>query len=1164
MLTVIPQLCAATATCSAAAVGLTWATSKDADSPHNAASNNTDNRPTTSVRRSTSKRSFLPRPKSAILTGSRDNPWALTPTPLAGNRTSHLSGTPVESLQETEEAEDTEPESLSALPQRRASTWFRQKLTLTPSSGKSSVRTDQLSTPSTYTNASNTPFLPTSAPIVTSRNRLVKRSASQRFSDSSAVESAARGTFRRPATSHQRSAESRAKVIRHERSHSSATPFAQFGRESSESAHKSSGAWHWEPFFKTHIVRVKPQPEASLKNPGDLFLGRKDELVCIRAPSGQLPTLVMATSVTAQVSVDQDFVAAGSLKHTRFQSYQHVSEPDSLPISRRLSQFREDFPERTSTMADSEARVSSNFSLGGLIPSPSPATFKIVRRKSSRRKEPETASDPHVSHSHAISQPHNPIIGTAARNPGPETRDAPKNSKRLPFARSVSDVGTGSRSAYLTNESDPDDQIKNPKVRESSQKGQRSSFSYGTEQSQAGSILSPTAASNPRHSRGSRVASDHGSTVQGSDTDNSRVFSVSGDDYDAFSETNYDSFRTGGTNSSQSAQRPTFMDGAFDEENKVGFNGDGLSVLEERLSDTSMSSSPRHATDADTNRTQRHSPQAYEELGLQEDPSLGFSISKFASSSLSPPSPSPGQSSRMSGLLSDQSGLEDDLDALWDVPEEDIDLPIRSLDLSGDDQPSLRPKQLTFSTATPDPQKRVNLWDWSEKPQDDEERPKTVHGKNPADRSNRAGSRRPNVHIRSQSVPNVTDNTKARFNDAAKLDAWTLGGKGASEEWDEDFDVGDLEDEPEQAGPSSARTNRESRSSAIVVPDTILEKQSSVHGAFIHVRELMLMVEILRGLRRSADELGIRDGQASALWVEAEGIIDLATLEEDEALAPPVTARPTSPTSTDFDFDGDERLSTPASARHSIAAMRDDTPSRASPAQNHQGHIDMHDSPPITARANAHGSALVTNTPPAVTRPRQDSTAQVKTVLEHLHSHRSASSGVNGPAANAQMQPAPSTPSRPTRPQKQPFDTQSLKDLAVRAGVVTRALQELVRAAEEQRQTAFPGTPQSHVRSGSGLGIGSSDVTRDPFLSQLFQHPGPLSTPPSQRRSPLFKREREGTPSTPSGRDGNTSSLVLGAPINSQKEKHVTIWDEKALEVEHENSPLHERATDVA
>lgn len=1121
-----------------------------------------DSRPTTSVRPSTSKRSFLPRPKSAIASGSRDNPWALTPPGLASNRASRVSGTPVESLQETEEAENTEPEALGALPPRRASTWFRHKLTLTPSSGQSSLTTDGLSTPSNYTNASNNPFLPTSAPNVNTRNRLVKRSTSQRFSNSSATDSTNRGTFRRPATSHQRNAENNARKVRHERSHSSATPLAPYGRSSVDSTRKSLGAWHWEPFFKRYVVRVKAQSEPSVKSPTDLFLGRKDELACIGAPRGQLPTLVMATSVTAQVSLDQDFVNAGSLKHTHFQNYQHVNDPRSVSVGGKLSQFREDFPERATTMGDSEPRVSSSFSLSSLLPSPSAAPFKIVRRRSSKRQEFETApsgNTRHVSDSHALSQSRSPDATVSSQYPGPETSDGTvtEASRRLPFARSVSDVGMGSRNIALNNDNSSNGQIRNPKVRDGSHRDQRHSFSHGVDHLQAGGILS-SAASNPRHSRGSRVASDHGSTLQGSDTDNSRVFSLNGDDYDAFSETNYDSFRTGGTNSSQSAQRPPLIENVFDDVHKVGFNGDDLSVLEEKLSDTSMSSSPRHVVDHEAGRVQRNSPQTHNRNGLEEDPSLGFFNSKCSSSSLSPPSPTPETNFRAAGQSLNSPDLDENLDELWDLPEEELDIPISSLNFGGNEQPSLQPRQLVFGPSTPDPQKKVNLWDWSEKPQDDEDRPKTVHGKNPADRSNRAGSRRPNVHIRSQSVPNVTDNAKARFNDAKKLDAWTLGGKGASEDWDEDFDVGDIEEEPEAAGPSSARHNRDSRSSVIVVPETILEKQSSVHGAFIHVRELMLMVEILRGLRRSADELGIRDGQASALWVEAEGIIDLATLEEDEALAPPVTARPTSPTSTDFDFDGEERLSTPASARQSIAIARDETPSRNSPAQNFQSSTESNDSPSLTARANMPGSGVTNNNSPMVTRPRQDSTVQVKTVLEHLQMQRGASSGKHGTNSTPQTPPAPSTPSRPSRPQKQPFDTQSLKDLAVRAGVVTRALQELVRGAEEQRQTGHPGTPQSHNRSASGLGIGSSDVTRDPLLSQLFQYPGPLSTPPSQRRSPLFKREREGTPSTPSG------GLASNGPNNNQKGKHVTIWDEKGFEADEEHELSNNSVADAA
>lgn len=54
------------------------------------------------------------------------------------------------------------------------------------------------------------------------------------------------------------------------------------------------------------------------------------------------------------------------------------------------------------------------------------------------------------------------------------------------------------------------------------------------------------------------------------------------------------------------------------------------------------------------------------------------------------------------------------------------------------------------------------------------------------------------------------------------------------------------------------------------------------------------------------------------------------------------------------------------------------------------------------------------------------------------------------------------TLSPPPRTQKLPFDTQSLRDLVVRAGVVTRALKEVIRKAEgvdSSPQNVFPSDP---------------------------------------------------------------------------------------------------------
>jgi hypothetical protein len=62
----------------------------------------------------------------------------------------------------------------------------------------------------------------------------------------------------------------------------------------------------------------------------------------------------------------------------------------------------------------------------------------------------------------------------------------------------------------------------------------------------------------------------------------------------------------------------------------------------------------------------------------------------------------------------------------------------------------------------------------------------------------------------------------------------------------------------------------------------IMERQASVHGQFGQVREFALMVEELKRLRAQASSLGIIEGPSIELWKEAEGIINLATQDDED------------------------------------------------------------------------------------------------------------------------------------------------------------------------------------------------------------------------------------------------------------------------------------------
>ena len=299
-----------------------------------------------------------------------------------------------------------------------------------------------------------------------------------------------------------------------------------------------------------------------------------------------------------------------------------------------------------------------------------------------------------------------------------------------------------------------------------------------------------------------------------------------------------------------------------------------------------------------------------------------------------------------------------------------------------------------------DERPKSNIFDWSEQSSFEKStqiktspRPNTVHGKQGQrnERGSRTTGRRPPsaLHLRSQSVPLSPEGPRG-INTTSQLDAWLLGNKGASEEWDDDFAF----DEP----TTTARPHSDGHivegmtGGSMFVPEAIMERQSAVQGQFGQVKELTMLVDELKRLRTQGATHNLLTGQSAELWTEAEGIVNLATLDnENEELLPP-----RSPTSASFDVDPFDDVF--------------DHPIPASPPK---------------------GSS------PSITRPRKESVATAKSVLENIHQARSSSD------------PPLESPAHPTQPKKLPFDTTSLRDLVTRAGVVTRALKEIVRKADE-------------------------------------------------------------------------------------------------------------------
>ncbi|CRG85533.1 hypothetical protein PISL3812_02584 [Talaromyces islandicus] len=526
----------------------------------------------------------------------------------------------------------------------------------------------------------------------------------------------------------------------------------------------------------------------------------------------------------------------------------------------------------------------------------------------------------------------------------------------------------------------------------------------------------------------SGTASDRASTVIGSD--DTRVFTSA--DEDDQSDSVFDSFRTRISSSSNSGRRGPNIETIFRDAPKKGnladvddlaFEGLHLSSCtpDSSISDLNSTSTPLASTqmkDGDTTPTSRAKPSLNHTVSpsplkssldthmCEVDADFEAEYHENEKLTLHPPRPN---------LL---DFVEDDDFGSWDESPEFIN----GGQPSDVHTPSLRRIGSGIGI-------RASVFDWSEQTrndrdtQDPEYRPSTVHGKqNTVGRGSRGtGRKAPSaVHLRSQSVPVSRDGPPSNESrqPSLKFGTWGLGQKGVSEDWDGDFDFGDADDNSAD-GDEMAAGNR--GSFIMKVPQAIMESQASVHGQYGHVQELTLLVEELKRLRIQGNMLDLIHGPSADLWKEAEGIINLATLEEDEngVLAP---ASPSSCGSFD-EFESPPQK----------AMKRGD------------GEIKR---PPLAVWPNPG-----TNSSPS----QKDPSSKVKSVLETIYQQREHTSHQALEATNNSIQ-------------KLPFDTQSLKDLVNRAGMVTRSLKDVIRRAE-----GVATSPESHTPS-------------DPPFSRIFSH----------------------------------------------------------------------------
>lgn len=944
------------------------------------------------------------------------------------------------------------------------STWLRRMSTLSSLKSGSHDSTPLPGSPPSlsYSNGSTALILPNTIDQDLAgppRNKLVKRTSSQKLQYGNSL---SHSTLRRPATSHQRTLQQRYSAgdeLKYRTKFSPSIPF----HDLEEDRHSDDDSLQtWLPYFTPQGVSARDI--YSRKRYAGVGTYRRDSVGCSLPSAKGPPTLLLATSISVsslndmtENIMDNHQPAALSRPSTALglETFIPPSTPDH----------------ETQSNSNQDSRPKPSFSLADIFPSSSPSTWKIPRSGSIRRsKRPSSVPNgrvsppPNANHSpSSISNEEAPDL-----NP-PRTRSSglfQVGSSETALS-TVQDSPSSLPPLKRLSSLDIDLSVTTPSYpTRTNSRVQSSSPRLSAASSPLFSSPSALAAVRNKSHRPSGAPSDRTSTLLGSDHENSRFLSSDEDEFDCRSETVYDSTRTGATGSSHSGVRRRPIQTVFDESPTRDSPKHKVLALQDLLSNESFVQSDALQCNAEAEQglvTPIRAKTCAEELY----PTSVHDANRLFPTDISlSPQEISSQATHDGRINQDFDDFRDDEDWSFDNLTDTNKIFPRHNSAAENDQSNPLGTSPRFSLKlpnTPSPRaeasQKMNIFEWSEQSSVEKEssgRPKTVHGMKAKDiRSSRLGVRRgPNaLHLRSQSVPAPQDGSGHRpHNHAAKLESWVLGNKGVSEDWDGDFDFEETQRSVRQTIPGSdaIQTNNPS---GMLVPRAILERQASVHGQFGQVKELTLLVEELKRLRQQAIVQGIIQGQSAELWKEAEGIINLATLDDEEQEFPP----PRSPLATGTEFDVfDEDSPSSLGKRKSSYQYREDRLSNGDDTPGSQK----------SSRSSPDKSALDT---PTKARPRKESAAKAKSVLETIHQQRVEYSSPFSDARSSQK--------------KLPFDTTSLRDLVTRAGVVTRALKEIVRRAENG--TLSPATKPQPT------------IPPDPLFSQIFQQP-PSSSPVSK------------------------------------------------------------------
>jgi hypothetical protein len=391
------------------------------------------------------------------------------------------------------------------------------------------------------------------------------------------------------------------------------------------------------------------------------------------------------------------------------------------------------------------------------------------------------------------------------------------------------------------------------------------------------------------------------------------------------------------------------------------------------------------------------------------------------------------------------------------------------------------------SDMDPDDRPLNSLFDWSESSVQDKSssggvplRPKTSYEKQQLDaRGGRSVIRNPiPAHIRSQSVPlsHAVDETKSSA--GAKYGTWGLGSKTVSEDWDEDFEF----------GGSANDHGGKADNNLFSVPESIRASQPSVKAHSGQIRELSLLVNDLKRLCRHGRDMDMLEGPQKILWKEAEGVIALASPDEEDSIDEENDAN-SSDTMDEFDnndgFSEDEFDDLSFSKLDMAFDIKEPMSKTAVVRERHSPKRRSVFSPdddifggnwPLVDDDLPSNQSSRPRTPELRADKQEEATKGARSVMEAMH------------------RSIPDQETQPRPDNKMHFDTNSLRVLVKRAGELRDSLSDVIRRAEQITPSPAE-TPRRERQSDSSPAF--TRMFDDPGSSQsrrTIRHRGNLST----------------------------------------------------------------------